>query len=142
MEGYPSGSQFSNRQSILAPQGLKNIALQLLELKKKGLPINNSYRYLQKFLLEKKTYTCRVPMVFLNVLADGSVLNCFTPGRKLGNLREEKLKEILSRQDRRERLLLGNNCQKCTVPDVVETSYVWQLSPEPLLSFLRFSLLR
>ncbi len=138
MEGeLPGGEGQTNRPDLASFEGFRYAARRFLELKKQGLPVNNCRRYLQEYMLEGGDYRCRVPLVFLNVLADGTALNCFTPGSSVGNVREKGLKEIISEQDRRKLIDLGNKCQKCIVPDVVETSYLWGLSPEPCYNTFR-----
>lgn len=108
-----------------------------LRLKNMGLPVNNCRRYLMEYLLEEGDYRCRVPLVFFNVPADGTALKCFAPGNETGNVRKAGLRNIIALLDRRELLTPGNHCRKCIVPDVVETSYVWELSPAPALNTFR-----
>jgi len=137
MEGLSLENGFHNKEALPVPESLRKAAARLLELKKSGLPVNNSRRYLQEYLLEGQGFSCRVPLVFMTVMADGTALNCFTPERPLGNIREEGFEGILDKQSRKKLLHLGQRCQKCIVPDVVDTSFIWQLSPEPLYNTLR-----
>ncbi len=138
MEGeLPGEAGKTNLDSLASKEGIRNAAHSFLALKRKGYPVNNCRRYLKEYLLEGGGYRCRVPLVFFNVLADGTVLKCFAPGSDLGNVRENSLRTIISSLDRRDLLNLGNRCQKCIVPDVVETSYVWELSPGPAFNTFR-----
>lgn len=137
MEGTVPETGNTNRSSLAAKEDRKETARKIIALKKEGFPINNSRRYLQRYLLEEKDFQCRVPLIFFNVLADGTLLNCFTPGRAIGRYRRGEFRQIIYRQSRKERLQLGLRCQQCIVPDVVETSYIWNLSPGPLFNMLR-----
>jgi len=141
MEGeLPEGKGETNLFSLATAEGCSYAARRFLELQEQGLPINNCRRYLKEYLLEGGSYRCRVPLVFLNVLADGTAMNCFKPVNSAGNVRKKGLKEIIGELDRRQLLELGDSCQECIVPDVVQTSYLWALSPEPSFSTFRVML--
>lgn len=137
LEGIPENTSESNRASLAKEEEIKKNARLLLELKNKGFPVNNSKKYLQGYLLENQSYKCRIPVIFINIKADGTVLNCFTHGPSPGNARNVEFKKIVDTLKHPMLLAMGNNCQKCIVPDVVETSYVWSLSPEPLFNTLK-----
>lgn len=136
LEGIPENASESNKPSLAKEEEIKKNAQLLLELKNKGLPVNNSRKYLQGYLLKDQDYKCRVPVIFINIKADGTVLNCFTHGPSPGNVRSERFKDIMNTLNRSKLLAMGNKCQKCIVPDVVETSYMWSLSPETLFNTL------
>jgi len=137
MEGVTLDEKISNRNSLVSKQDCRQVAKNILELKELGFPVNNSRRYLKEYLMDNREYRCRVPLVFLTVMSDGSVLNCFIPGAPRGNIRESSLPEITAGMDRNELLGMAQGCQRCTVPDVVETSYLWELSLEPLYRAFR-----
>lgn len=108
----------------------------LLRLKKEGYPLNNSYTYLQEFLGQKKPFTCYLPLVALLVRPDGEVVNCLEPANPPGNVRKQSVGQILRGAAYRKMRLGARECQHCNNPNVVETSYLWELRREPLINAL------
>ncbi len=129
----------SNREAIAQRERQREAAAQLLRLKR-NYPINNSRTYLQRYLLEGKPYTCRAPLVFITVTPDGDVTSCFRKNNPYGNIRETDFARIMKGYNRGEALGAAEGCQLCNNPNVVDTSYVWRLSPEPFLNAVRLFL--
>ena len=115
----------------------KDTARLLLRLKKEGYPLNNSYTYLQEFLEQKRPFPCRLPMIALVVRPDGEIVNCLEPAVPLGNARANRLHDILSSSTYKEMRLAAEKCNHCNNPNVVESSYLWEMKVEPLLNAFR-----
>lgn len=109
----------------------------LNRLKKNRYPLNNSYTYLERFLEKGQPYVCHLPKIALIIYPDGEVANCADSSNPLGNVRNQSLEDILKgpRFESLKRKAL--HCNRCNNPNVVESSYMWQLKPEPLWNALR-----
>ncbi len=127
----------TNRETLASRESQQQAARELLGLKKKGYPINNSRTYLQRYLLNMRPYVCRVPFISVTVTPDGNVANCFRCDRPYGNVRTSPFDEIMKYWDCHEAAKAAKGCWKCNNPDVVDTSYIWELRPEPSLNMLR-----
>jgi len=136
-EGILKESGKTNRETLASRESEQQAARDLLDLKKKGYPINNSRTYLHRYLLNMTPYVCRVPFVFVTVTPEGNVTNCFNHDRPYGNLRASPFDEIMKNWDRREAANVTKSCWTCNNPDVVDTSYTWELRPEPAWNLLK-----
>jgi MoaA/NifB/PqqE/SkfB family radical SAM enzyme len=136
-EGILKETGETNRETLASRESEQQAARELLTLKKKGYPINNSRTYLQRYLLNMTPYICRVPFVSVTVTPEGNVTNCFNYDRPYGNVRASPFDDIVKRWNRHEAANITKGCWKCNNPDVVDTSYVWELRPEPLWNLLR-----
>jgi MoaA/NifB/PqqE/SkfB family radical SAM enzyme len=135
-EGVSKQTGETNRKFLASREVEQQAARELLDLKNKGYPINNSRTYLRRYLLNMEPYVCRVPLVFLAVTPDGDVTNCFRRGRPYGNVRTSPFDEIMKNWDRREVITATKGCWRCNNPDIVDTSYVWEIRPEPSRNLL------
>jgi len=120
----------------LTPDELSDAFQELLALKRRGLPINNSAEYLRTFIGGKTPYVCFSPVLCVAVASNGDVYGCFMPGGEFGSLRERSLPEIL-RMPHVRRLRRPQRCSICNNADVIDASNVWALHPESLLAYLR-----
>jgi MoaA/NifB/PqqE/SkfB family radical SAM enzyme len=136
-EGTSRETGKTNRETLASRESEQQAARELLELKRIGYPINNSRTYLQRYLLDMKPYACHAPLVAVTVTAEGNVTSCFNRDRPYGNVKTSSFDEIMKRWDRREVLRMTKGCWKCNNPDVVDTSYIWELKLEPALNLLR-----
>jgi MoaA/NifB/PqqE/SkfB family radical SAM enzyme len=136
-EGISRETGKTNKEALASRESEQQAARELLALKKKGYPINNSRTYLQRYLLNMTPYVCRAPFVFATVTPEGNVTNCFNHDRPYGNVRTSPFDEIMKKWDRREVANITKGCWKCNNPDVVDTSYVWELRLEPSWNLLR-----
>jgi MoaA/NifB/PqqE/SkfB family radical SAM enzyme len=136
-EGISRETGETNKETLASRESEQQAARELLDLKKKGYPINNSRAYLQRYLLNMTPYVCHAPFVFVTVTPEGNVTNCFNYDRPYGNVRTSPFHEIMKNWDRREVANITKGCWKCNNPDVVDTSYVWQLRLEPSLNLLK-----
>jgi MoaA/NifB/PqqE/SkfB family radical SAM enzyme len=136
-EGILKETGETNKETLTSRESEQQAARELLGLKKRGYPINNSRTYLQRYLLNMTPYVCRVPSVSVTVTPEGNVTNCFNYDRPYGNVRASPFDEIMKKWNRREVANITKGCWKCNNPDVVDTSYVWELRPEPSWNLLR-----
>jgi MoaA/NifB/PqqE/SkfB family radical SAM enzyme len=136
-EGILKESGQTNKETLASRESEQQAARQLLDLKKKGYPINNSRTYLQKYLLNMTPYVCRVPFVFVTVTPEGNVTNCFRRDRPYGNVRRSPVADIMKKWDHREAVYATKGCWQCNNPDIVDTSYIWQIRPEPAWNLLK-----
>jgi MoaA/NifB/PqqE/SkfB family radical SAM enzyme len=136
-EGISRETRETNREVLVSRESEQQVARELLGLKKKGYPINNSRAYLQRYLLNMKPYVCRVPFVFITVTSEGNVTNCFNYATPYGNVRASPFDEIMKNWDRHEVIDITKGCWKCNNPDVVDTSYIWELRLEPSFNLLK-----
>jgi MoaA/NifB/PqqE/SkfB family radical SAM enzyme len=136
-EGISRETGETNKEVLASRESEQQVARELLSLKKKGYPINNSRAYLQRYLLNMTPYVCRAPFVFVTVTPEGNVTNCFNYDRPYGNVRSSPFDEVIKNWDRREAARITKGCWKCNNPDVVDTSYIWELRLEPSLNLLK-----
>ena len=136
-EGILKETGKTNKETLASRESEQQAARELLALKKKGYPINNSRTYLQRYLLNMTPYVCRVPFVYVTVTPEGNVTNCFNYDRPYGNVRTSPFDEIMEKWDHREAAKATQGCWKCNNPDVVDTSYVWELRLEPSFNIFK-----
>jgi len=136
-EGILRETGETNKEWLASRESEQEAARELLALKKKGYALNNSRTYLQRYLLNMTPYVCRVPFASVTVTPEGNVTNCFNYDRPYGNVRASPFDEIMKNWDRRQAADMTKGCCKCNNPDVVDTSYVWELRPEPSWNLLR-----
>ena len=136
-EGILKETGETNKEALTSRESEQQAASELLSLKKRGYPINNSRTYLQRYLLNMTPYVCRVPFVYVTVTPEGNVTNCFNYDKPYGNARASPFDDIMKNWDRRQAANVTKGCWKCNNPDVVDTSYVWELRLEPSLNILK-----
>jgi MoaA/NifB/PqqE/SkfB family radical SAM enzyme len=85
-----------NEEYRLSRKECKSLFLDVLELKKLGYPILNSYEFLQH-VVSHTGYSCAQPKVFLEVHANGEIAPfwCRKNNHILGDLRKQSLSEVL-----------------------------------------------
>jgi MoaA/NifB/PqqE/SkfB family radical SAM enzyme len=127
----------TNKEVLASRESEQQVARELLGLKKKGYPINNSRTYLQRYLFNMRPYVCRAPFTFVTVTPEGNVTNCFNYATPYGNVRTFPFEEIMKNWNRYEVANITKGCWKCNNPDVVDTSYIWKLRLEPSLNLLK-----
>ncbi|MFC1926993.1 radical SAM protein [Chloroflexota bacterium] len=136
-EGILRETGETNKETLASREAEQQAARELLDLKKRGYPINNSRTYLHRYLLNMTPYVCRVPFVYVTVTPEGNVTNCFNHDRPYGNVRTSPFDEIMKNWDHREVTNITKGCWKCNNPDVVDTSYICELRPEPSWNLLK-----
>ena len=120
----------------LGEEELREAAGLARDLKAGGYPLRATNRYLR--LLQEdpalRAFSCRLPHAVLTVLPDGSFRDCRRRDAPLGTVHDFRRHDIplshLYRQPRyREMLREAPYCNVCNNPDVIETSWGWQLQP-------------
>jgi MoaA/NifB/PqqE/SkfB family radical SAM enzyme len=136
-EGVSRDTGKTNKDVVASRESEQRAARELLDLKKKGYPINNSRTYLRRYLLNMEPYVCRAPLVWVTVTPEGDVTNCVRRDSPYGNVRISPFDEIMRHWDRPEVIKSTKGCWQCNNPDIVDTSYVWQIMPEPSWALLK-----
>ncbi|WP_094227882.1 radical SAM protein [Methanolobus psychrotolerans] len=100
----------------------------IIEMKKEGYPIINSYTYLKMVRDLKTEFVCHANDIILDVTADGSIENCRVHRNPIGHISEgigtvwEKTKKV--RKD------TAHNCRKCLFFGYVENSLMYNFNLE------------
>jgi len=142
--GQMQSEGFDGRMADLAlpADELRRAAAGALRLKAAGYPLLSTERYLR--LLERDPeltrYTCRVPRAILTIEADGSVRHCLRRDRPLASYEQiaggAGLEAFYRSPRYREMAREAESCTACNNPDVVETSWLWDLRPAMLRKVL------
>ncbi len=142
-----TGFSRSKGSLALPPQELKEAAELAHELQGAGYPLLSSRRYLDLLSRdpELNAYTCSAPNAVLTVKADGSIRDCArrdVPLAALRDLRKEgtSLSELIRQPQYHAMLARAASCTVCNNPDVIETSWAWQLRPFMLRQTLRLGI--
>lgn len=136
----------TNEEYALSTVELDGLSSQILESKKAGYPILNSYDYLNH-LRRPSDFSCAQPRVFITVTEGGKVVPfwCEKDKRVLGNLRNQSLGEVLSSDRYAEFTKATEGCSQCTNSSTVEASLFYSVRnfiasctriPNPILSFI------
>jgi len=135
---YRTGPEDAPLKAPLAlpPDELSGVFRELLALKRRGEPINNSAKYFRTFIGGKKPYVCCSPVLCVTVASNGDVFGCFMPGGKFGSVREHSLHEIL-RLPHVRRMRRPQRCSVCNNADIIDASNVYRLHLGALLQYLR-----
>jgi MoaA/NifB/PqqE/SkfB family radical SAM enzyme len=119
----------------------RELAKMLISRKKGKAPILNTYNYFNTFVEGKKPYRCHFPKIFLEVYADGSVLDCVNVDKPIGNVKGQPLQSIL--QHPRIQGMIDDGEKWCCVhnnADRIDASNTWELHRESITTGLRFLL--
>jgi MoaA/NifB/PqqE/SkfB family radical SAM enzyme len=136
--GVMLAAGFSSSRSSLAllPQELREAARLARELQIAGYPLLTSGRYLDLLLRDPglHAYRCRAPYATLTVKADGSIRDCTRRDvtvAKLNDLRDAgvSLAALIRQPQYRAMQARSHSCTACNNPDILETSWAWQLRP-------------
>ncbi|HEY9246780.1 MAG TPA: radical SAM protein, partial [Candidatus Methanoperedens sp.] len=113
---------------------LKEAFSKIIELKKKGYKVENSFGYLKNFSYEKK-YRCHFPKILIVVDAHGNTFSCVDNG--WGNVKDRRLKDIFVDNDFKAFCKRVEKCNKCNVSCVIESSFTYSLNPLFLLKTIK-----
>lgn len=139
-ESTNTGASLDGEREVtlrLEPELEKRAFREILSLKRRGLPINNSDSYLRMFITGNVFYKCRNPKISLGVAPDGSVVTCVGEKRVIGNFYQEDPGEIVSRPVMREFQREAESCFKCVDTGTVECSLFYSLNREVVFNTLR-----
>lgn len=130
----------------LTPEWLREAAQLALDLKAAGYPLLSTDRYLH-MLMENPSlsgYVCRTPETILTVGADGSVRDCLRRDRPLAFVQDlraqaQALTHLYDLPRFQKLLTDAPACTVCNNPDVIETSWLWELRPAMLEKLVRLA---
>jgi hypothetical protein len=130
------GFSGSKTSLALSTEELREVARLARELQTAGYPLLATGKYLD--LLERDpglhAYGCRAPYATLTVKADGSVRDCTRRDVTLASVVDlhragGSLATLTGEPSYRAMLARARSCTACNNPDILETSWVWQLRP-------------
>jgi MoaA/NifB/PqqE/SkfB family radical SAM enzyme len=120
----------------LSEDELRQAAKLARELKAAGYPLRATNKYLRLLRNDPglRGFSCRLPHAVLTALPDGSFRDCRRRRTPLGNIRDflrsdAPLARLFGQPRYREMLREARRCNVCNNPDVIETSWGWQLRP-------------
>ncbi|WP_406670523.1 radical SAM protein [Methanolobus sp. ZRKC4] len=122
------GNDTWEKLGIRDMQKYRTVVDRIIEMKKEGYPIINSYTYLKMVRDLKTEFTCHANDIILDVTADGSIENCRVHRSPIGHISEgignvwESTKKL--RKD------TARNCQKCLFFGYVENSLMYNFDLE------------
>ncbi len=141
-----AGFDASRAGLALPGRELAQAAAQARDLRRRGYPLLNSPRYLR--MLEQgpglDSYRCRAPRAVLTVEADGAVRDCRRRDAPLANVADLRrvglpLSHVYCLPRYPSMLEEAGSCTACNNPDVVETSWLWDMSPSMLSRLWRLA---
>lgn len=104
----------------------------ILEMKKEGRSILNSYPYLEMIRERKPDFKCKVNETILHLALDGKVESCYGV---IGDANEDL--EELWKKWRPQGKELDKNCQGCLFSGYVETSLLFGLDRKVIWNYLK-----
>jgi MoaA/NifB/PqqE/SkfB family radical SAM enzyme len=128
MEIFPG----TNEEYALSHSECRRLFSEVLELKKRGYPILNSYEFL-KNLINPMEYSCAQPRVFIKVYENGEIAPfwCQRNNRVFGNLCKQGLGDVIRSAPFKEFAKMANVCNFCKNSSTVEVSMFY--SPQRFL---------
>ena len=135
-----------NEEYALSRVKHKRLFFEVLELKKRGYPILNSYEFLEH-LINPMEYSCAQPRVFIKVYENGEIKPfwCQKNNHVFGNLRKQSLSEVLHSAPFEEFAKMADVCNFCSNSSTVEVSMFYSYKrflrscfkiPNPILGFI------
>ena len=144
MEVFPG----FNEKYDLSTSERRDLFLDVLELKKSGYPVLNSFEFL-KHLTQKTKYSCEQPKILINVHENGEISPfwCHKNNHVIGDLRKQSLSEILNSATYKHFSQTVRGCSICKNSVTAETSFFYSPQtfllnslkiPSPILDFISF----
>lgn len=100
----------------------------IIEMKKEGYPVINSYTYLKMIRDMNTDFKCHAGELILNVTADGTIEHCRVQAEALGNVKDG-LRKVWERS-KEKRKQIPENCHKCLFFGYVENSLLYDMNLE------------
>ncbi len=100
----------------------------IIEMKKEGYPVINSYTYLKMVRELRPEFTCHANDIILDVTADGSIENCRVMREPIGHI-TEGIKNVWERTVKL-RKETASGCNKCLFFGYVENSLMYNFNLE------------
>jgi len=144
MEVFPG----FNEEYALSHDENRRLFLEILELKRTGYPILNSYEFI-KHLVNPTDYSCAQPKIFINVRENGEITPfwCRKSVRVIGDLRKQSLGGILHSAPFEKFAQMADGCNLCRNSTTVEISLFYSLQrflincfkiPNPIAEFISY----
>lgn len=131
------GFEESKTAQDISEEERRDLAADLLLYKQIGAPLLNTEDYFKRFLNGKKPYACHFPKIFIEIYANGDVIDCLRVDKPLGNVREKLLEDILKHPGIKEMIRDGERCCVHNNADRIDTSNAWNLNPEILRTLVQ-----
>lgn len=100
----------------------------IIEMKREGYPIINSYTYLRMVRDMDTNFKCHAGELILNVTADGTIEYCRVERENLGNVKDGLEKVWESSKEKRKQIPM--NCHRCLFFGYIENSLLYDLNPD------------
>lgn len=131
-----AGPTESKAHLALSDAELREAAETARVLRAAGYPLLTTSRYLDLLADDPGLhgYTCRAPYATLTVEADGAIRDCTRRDMPVSTVHELRrsgasLIELIHQPQYQSMLARADSCTACNNPDVIETSWAWQLRP-------------
>ena len=142
-----SGGFDDSREDLgLRPEQVREAAHLARQLKAAGYPLLSTDRYLDLLAADPAVggYSCRAPQAILTVEADGAVRDCLRRDAPLANVAALRthgrpLTDVYDLPRFGAMVEDAQGCTACNNPDVVETSWLWDLRPCMLRASVRLA---
>jgi MoaA/NifB/PqqE/SkfB family radical SAM enzyme len=112
-----------NEEYGLSDDERKALFSEVLQLKRSGYPILNSFEFLNH-MISPVAYSCAQPKIFVNVQENGEVVPFWCPQceHPLGDLKSQRLDEIISSAPFKKFGEAASSCSLCSNSTTVEVS--------------------
>ncbi len=101
----------------------------IIEMKKAGYLIWNSYRYLNH-IVENKNYNCHAPKCYSYVEPNGNIVSCCDIIDKVwGNVKNNQFIDVFKSKKFKEFCKKKESCNECSVYAVIEASLAYSINP-------------
>jgi len=132
--------EVDNNERIIPWEEQAPIWRDLIDLRRRGYPVQNSLYYMRKIARTGRppSYRCHWPKLAMAIDANGDVVDCQRWDQPMANLRDAPLAEVWSSERARQLTgPCGERCNTCVSPARVEPSGIWGLQPAMLSDSIR-----
>ncbi len=109
----------------------------IIDMKKEGYEIANSFNYLSLLKENKRDFRCNVGNFLLHIEPDGSVYIPCGKWGKIGSTRENSLKNIWFSKEAQKRRNYAKDCKDCLFSGYIESSFLYSFNLSALRNFFR-----
>lgn len=120
------GTRFTENDVAMLPEERRSTAARLLELKRSGRRILNSERYFAHFASGDGRYRCHFPKLVMSIDGRGNVEDCLDLDHPIGNIRTDRLADIMARPRFQQLRADAERCATCSSPTMIESSNIWE----------------
>ncbi|RLI74718.1 pyrroloquinoline quinone biosynthesis protein PqqE [Archaeoglobales archaeon] len=105
----------------------------IIEMKRRGKPVLNSYSYLKMIRELKPDFKCKVNEVIIHLSSDGKIESCFGV---VGSVDDDLAKLWSSWKNKTKKLVEG--CEGCLFSGYVEISLLFSFNVEVMLNYMKY----